>query len=97
MALEKLYKEGKCKAIGVSNYTESHLQDLLSYCEVKPMVNQVEFHPHLQQRSLLKLCKEHDIQLEAYSSLGSSVGKVTNHQIHLIVVVAGRPIDNINC
>jgi len=44
-ALEKLYREGKVKSIGVSNYYENHLQDLLSYASVKPMIDQCEFHP----------------------------------------------------
>lgn len=46
-ALEKLYKEGRIRAIGVSNFNISHLEDLLSDCEIKPMVNQVEYHPRL--------------------------------------------------
>ncbi|PRZ13830.1 aldo/keto reductase family protein [Laceyella sediminis] len=49
-ALEKLYKEGFVRAIGVSNFQEHHLQDLLKDCQVKPMVNQVEFHPYLTQK-----------------------------------------------
>ena len=68
-ALEKLYKEGRIRAIGVSNFKEHHLDDLLSEAEVVPMVNQVEFHPHLQQNSLRDYCKKHQIQLEAYSPL----------------------------
>ncbi len=75
-ALEHLYSLGKCKAIGVSNYTVTHLQELLSYATVIPAVNQVEFHPHLQQGPLLQFCKQHNIQLEAYSPLGSNEGMV---------------------
>lgn len=73
--LEKFVSEGKIKSIGVSNYTESHLNDLLSYCKVKPTVNQVEFHPMCYQKSLLDFCKSNSIYLQAYSSLGSSQGK----------------------
>jgi len=68
-ALEKLYKEGRVRAIGVSNFKESHLEQLLSECEIKPMVNQVEYHPKLTQKSLHEFCKKHDIQLEAWSPL----------------------------
>ncbi|UWE04233.1 aldo/keto reductase [Laceyella sacchari] len=75
-ALEKLYKEGFVRAIGVSNFQEHHLQDLLKDCQVKPMVNQVEFHPYLTQKSLHTFCKEHNIQLEAWSPLMK--GKVVN-------------------
>jgi diketogulonate reductase-like aldo/keto reductase len=70
--LENLVSEGKIKSIGVSNYTESHLNDLLSYCKVKPTVNQVEFHPMCYQKQLLQFCKSNSIYLQAYSSLGSS-------------------------
>jgi len=68
-ALEKLYKDGRVRAIGVSNFKETHLEQLLSECEIKPMVNQVEYHPKLTQKSLHEFCKKHNIQLEAWSPL----------------------------
>lgn len=68
-AFEKLYKDGKIRAIGVSNFQVHHLEDLMSEAEVKPMVNQVEFHPHLTQKELLAFCKEQGIALEAWSPL----------------------------
>jgi len=52
-AMEELYKQGKCRAIGVSNYTISHLESLLSKCKIVPAVNQVEMHPRLPQQSLI--------------------------------------------
>ncbi|MEB3101915.1 aldo/keto reductase [Ferviditalea candida] len=68
-ALEKLHREGYIRAIGVSNFQIHHLKDLLSVCEVKPTVNQVELHPLLTQKELLKFCRQHDIQMEAWSPL----------------------------
>ncbi|QIZ06589.1 aldo/keto reductase [Priestia megaterium] len=68
-AFEKLYKEGRVRAIGVSNFQVHHLEDLISSAEIKPMVNQVEFHPHLTQKELLAYCKNEGIQLEAWSPL----------------------------
>ncbi|WHY55533.1 aldo/keto reductase [Peribacillus simplex] len=68
-ALETLYKEGKVKAIGVSNFQIHHLKDLLEDAEVKPMVNQVECHPRLTQKEVQAFCKEQGIQLEAWSPL----------------------------
>ncbi len=68
-AMERLYEEGLCRAIGVSNYTVRHLEELLASSEVVPAVNQVEFHPFLYQRDLLEFCRERSIQLEAYSPL----------------------------
>ncbi|MED3667271.1 aldo/keto reductase [Geobacillus stearothermophilus] len=68
-ALEKLYKDGYVRAIGVSNFQIHHLQDVLADCEIKPMVNQVEYHPRLTQKELQAFCRENDIQLEAWSPL----------------------------
>jgi methylglyoxal/glyoxal reductase len=68
-AFEKLYKEGRVRAIGVSNFLVHHLEDLMSTAEIKPMVNQVEFHPHLTQKELLAFCEKEGIQLEAWSPL----------------------------
>lgn len=67
--MEKLYEDGLVKAIGVSNFQVHHLKDLLSDAKVKPMVNQVEFHPYLTQKELLSYCNEENIQLEAWSPL----------------------------
>ncbi|WP_332697460.1 aldo/keto reductase [Halalkalibacter lacteus] len=68
-AMEKLYKDGRIRAIGVSNFKIHHLEDLLANCEIKPMVNQVEFHPRLNQTELREFCKKNEIQLEAWSPL----------------------------
>ena len=68
-ALEKLYKEGRIKAIGVSNFAVNHLKDLLENAEIMPMVNQVEFHPKLIQNELIEFCRKDNIQLEAWSPL----------------------------
>jgi methylglyoxal/glyoxal reductase len=68
-AFEKLYKEGRVRAIGVSNFQIHHLEDLISSAEIKPMVNQVEYHPLLTQKDLHSFCKKEGIQLEAWSPL----------------------------
>ncbi|HTE49130.1 MAG TPA: aldo/keto reductase [Candidatus Paceibacterota bacterium] len=68
-AMEEIYKSGKAKAIGVSNYTITHLEEMKKYAKIPPAVNQVEFHPFLYQAELLNYCNENDIVLEAYSPL----------------------------
>ncbi|WP_435925420.1 aldo/keto reductase [Paenibacillus sp. DYY-L-2] len=68
-ALETLYRDGRVKAIGVSNFQIHHLKDVMEGAEIKPMVNQVEFHPRLTQKDLLLYCREQGIQLEAWSPL----------------------------
>lgn len=68
-AMERILAEGKARAIGVSNYTIRHLDELLARCSVPPAVNQVELHPFLFQRDLLAHCERHGIRLEAYAPL----------------------------
>lgn len=72
-ALEKLYKDGKVRAIGVSNFNVHHLEDILKNCEVKPVINQVEYHPHLTQIEVKEFCEKNDIRLEAWSPLKKGV------------------------
>ncbi|TYI11003.1 hypothetical protein E1A91_A09G164700v1 [Gossypium mustelinum] len=70
-AMESLYKSGKARAIGVSNFSTKKLQDLLKYAKVPPAVNQVECHPVWQQPELHNLCMSTGVHLSAYSPLGS--------------------------
>ncbi|MBD7937648.1 MULTISPECIES: aldo/keto reductase [Cytobacillus] len=68
-ALEKLYNDGRVKAIGVCNFHIEHLERILNECSVKPVLNQVECHPYLSQNELKEFCKKHDIYVEAWSPL----------------------------
>lgn len=68
-ALEKIYKEGRVRAIGVSNFLQHQLEELLEVAEIVPMVNQMEFHPYLVQQDLLDFCANKGIQYEAWSPL----------------------------
>jgi len=68
-ALEKLLSEGLVRAIGVSNFKEHHLERLMAETSIVPAVNQVEFHPRLQQKSLLEYCRAKGIALEAWAPL----------------------------
>ncbi|AXT54028.1 aldo/keto reductase [Aquimarina sp. BL5] len=68
-ALEKLYKDGRIKAIGVSNFMQHHLEDLIENSEIIPMVNQMEFHPYLVQQDLIDFCNKHKIRYEAWSPM----------------------------
>lgn len=71
-ALEDLYREGKVRAIGVSNFLPHHLEELLETAEIVPMVNQIEVHPGWLQAEAVAYCKEHNILVEAWSPLGRS-------------------------
>lgn len=68
-AMEKLYEEGRIKAIGVCNFLEHHLDALIDSARVVPMVNQVEYHPLLNQAELKQYCDRNKIQLQAWSPL----------------------------
>ncbi len=68
-AFEQLCREGKVRAIGVSNFLQHHLEDLLPIAEVVPTVNQMEFHPHLVQQDLVDFCVDKGIQYEAWAPL----------------------------
>jgi diketogulonate reductase-like aldo/keto reductase len=68
-ALERLRTQGKARSIGVSNFTIAHLSELLAESETVPAVNQVEFHPYLNQKELLAFCRDKEIVIEAYSPL----------------------------
>ena len=67
---EKLYKDGKIRAIGVSNFLPSHLESLKSRSTIKPMVNQIEFHPGYMQNEPADYCRAEGIALQAWSPLG---------------------------
>lgn len=66
-ALEELYNQGKIKAIGVSNFLEHHLEPLFETAKIKPMVNQIEFHPGMLQKEIVEFCKKHNILVEAWA------------------------------
>lgn len=68
-ALEHLYKEGKIKAIGVSNFEKHHLETLASFAEVTPVINQVELHPRFAQKELREYCAQKNIKIQAWSPL----------------------------
>jgi diketogulonate reductase-like aldo/keto reductase len=68
--MEKLYKVGKTRSIGVSNWKISDLEAMLDYAEIKPAINQVEIHPFLPNTELVEYCFAHDILPVTYSPLG---------------------------
>lgn len=81
--LEELYLEGKCRAIGVANFHQHHLEKLIAHAEIKPMVNQIELHPLLSQVDLVKFCKENDILVEAYSPFARMDKRLIENEVLL--------------
>jgi diketogulonate reductase-like aldo/keto reductase len=80
-ALETLYRDGKIKAIGVSNFQVHHLEKLLAETEIVPVINQIELHPKLSQKELREFCAKHDIKIQAWSPLMQ--GQLLNHPVVL--------------
>lgn len=69
-AMEELYDEGLVRAIGVSNFLPHHIDNILEYCRIKPMVNQIEFHPGYTQEYTVHYCKNKGIEIQAWSPIG---------------------------
>jgi len=78
-AFEKLYKEKRIRAIGVSNFHPHHLRPLMENAEIRPMVNQIEYHPGEMQAETVAFCREHNILIEAWGPLGR--GKLSEHPV----------------
>lgn len=78
-AMEKIYRSGRAKAIGVSNFHKHHLEELMETAQIMPMVDQIELHPTFTQEPLRKFLNAHEIAVEAWSPLGQ--GKSLNEPI----------------
>lgn len=70
-AFEELYKAGRIRAIGVSNFMPHHIELLKEHCEIKPMVNQLRLCPGVIQKEVVDYCNANEIQVEAYSPFGT--------------------------
>ncbi len=68
--MEKAYKEGKVKAIGLSNFSQSQIREILDICEIKPVVLQTEVHPYYQEKKLKDYLKKEGIVIQAWYPLG---------------------------
>lgn len=86
-AFEKLHADGRIRAIGVSNFLQPHLERLIAETSIVPAVNQIELHPHLQQRAAREYHAEQGIATEAWSPLGSGKGIL---EIPAIVAIAQK-------
>ncbi|MBP3076351.1 MULTISPECIES: aldo/keto reductase [Streptomyces] len=86
-ALEKIHSEGRARAIGVSNFLPEHLERLIDATSIIPAVNQIELHPHLQQRAAREYHDEQGITTEAWSPLGQGKGLL---EVPAIVAIARK-------
>lgn len=93
-AMEKLYREGKIRAIGVSNFLPHHLEALLNGATVQPMVNQIEFHPGFMQQECVAFCRSNGILVEAWSPLGTG-RMLDNETLKTIAARYGKSVAQI--
>lgn len=92
-AFEELHKAGKIRAIGVSNFDETYLGDLMEHGTIVPAVNQIEIHPDFQQKPLRNFCTQHGIAVESWSPLGGSRSRnavLQNEAIRSIATKHGK-------
>ncbi|HLP22472.1 MAG TPA: aldo/keto reductase [Microbacteriaceae bacterium] len=68
--LERIRESGRARSIGVSNFAPEHLERLAQETSIKPVLNQIELHPALQQREIVDYCREHGIEIESWGPLG---------------------------
>lgn len=87
-AVERLYKEGRIRAIGVTSFSSERLQDLFLHNEVKPMVNQLETHPFFQQKEANDFLKREGIQHEAWAPFAEGQKDIFNNPV--IKAIADR-------
>lgn len=80
-AMEKFYKDGLIKTIGVSNMEQHHLEKILDKCEIVPAINQIEITPMLTQKKLMEFCNQNNIHVQAYSPFARMHEKLFNNQI----------------
>ncbi|WP_308124679.1 aldo/keto reductase [Streptomyces sp. NEAU-YJ-81] len=89
-AFEKIYSEGRAKAIGLSNFHAAHTQRLLSETSIIPVIDQIELHPQLQQAELRAFNARHDIATEAWSPLGQGKGLLEDPKLAAIAQKHGK-------
>lgn len=80
-AMEELYRKGKIRAIGVCNFSMERFVDLYMNCKIKPMVNQIEFHPFFQQNQVQNLLKDYNCQIQAWGPLNEGQRNIFKHEI----------------
>lgn len=91
-AMEKLYKEGVIKAIGVSNFQEHHLQKIFDMCEIKPQTNELECNPYLTVRPLTDFCQKNDIRVINWFPLGGPKNPLVPYPVDDFKVLIEDPV-----
>ncbi len=86
--MEKVYRDGRSRAIGVSNYHPHHLEDLLKETDVIPVVNQIECYPYLAQQDVVTYCQEKNIIPQAWGPLGAGKSDILSNPVVTAIAAA---------
>lgn len=78
--MEKIYQTGKARAVGVSNYQQNHIQEILNLKSLVPAVNQIELHPYLSQKPMVDFASQHSIKIESWSPLCANKNNLLQEQ-----------------
>lgn len=84
--MEECYRLGYAKSIGLSNFNSSQIERILTVAKVKPVINQVECHPNLNQKKLRKFCAARGITITSYSPLGAPLRPWAQPGDHMVVI-----------
>ena len=79
--MEKAFNQGKVRSIGLSNFTEKQIEEIMSICTVKPAIDQIELHPYGQRRELVDLCNKYNIKVEAWYPLAHGEKELLDNPI----------------
>lgn len=90
-ALEKLYKDGKVRVIGISNFKEHHIKEILQMCSVKPMVNELELNPYYTQKGLRKYCELEGIHVINWFPLGGPQNPLVPYPLEGFKILLEEP------
>lgn len=94
-AMEELHKEGKIRAIGVSNFYPDRLMDLMLHSEIIPAINQIETHPYFQRADYQQFMKEYNVQIESWSPFGQNTGVLDNELLKDIALKHNKSVAQI--
>ena len=79
--MEKAVNEGKVKSIGLSNFKENNLREILNIAKIKPVINQIELHPYAQRKQLVKMCEDNGIKIEAWYPIAHGDKNLINNAV----------------
>ena len=79
--MEKAYKQGKVRSIGLSNFNVDQVEEIMKMCTVKPAINQIELHPYAQRKGIVKICEENGIKVEAWYPIAHGDKNLINNAV----------------